>query len=138
MRDEAALFAGELSGHYYFQENSCAEASTLVALYLLNLMAESGQKISELVALARRYHHSGEINSEVVDKDAVLARLKEKYADGRQHELDGLKVEYPDWWFNVRPSNTEPLLRLNLEADTPELMEEKKEEVLAIIRSQTA
>ncbi len=134
MTEEGAVFAGELSGHYYFQENSNAEASTLATLMLLNLMAETGQPISELVAELRRYSHSGEINSEVKDKDAVLATLKAKYADGKQHELDGLKVEYPDWWFNVRPSNTEPLLRLNLEANTPELMEEKKAELLALIR----
>lgn len=134
MREEGAIFAGELSGHYYFEENSYAEAGTLPALLLLNLMAETGSTISELVAELRRYAHSGEINSEVADKDAVLQALKEKYADGKQHELDGLKVEYPNWWFNVRPSNTEPLLRLNLEADTVELMEEKKEELLNLIR----
>ncbi len=134
MLAEGAVFGGELSGHYYFEENSNAEASTLAAFLILNLMAKSGKKASELVYEVMRYHHSGEINSEVADKDAVLALLKEKYADGKQHELDGLKVDYPNWWFNVRPSNTEPLLRLNLEATTKELMEEKKTELLAIIR----
>lgn len=135
MREDGAIFAGELSGHYYFEENSFAEAGTLPAILLLNLMAETGESISQLVKETKRYYHSDEINSEVADKDAVLAKLKETYADGSQHELDGLKVDYPDWWFNVRPSNTEPLLRLNLEANTPELMEEKKVELLAIIRS---
>lgn len=134
MREDGAVFAGELSGHYYFEENSYAEAGTLPALLLLNLMTETGQSISSLVNDLRRYAHSGEINSEVRDKDAVLSALKEKYQDGAQHELDGLKVEYADWWFNVRPSNTEPLLRLNLEAKTKDLMEEKKSELLAIIR----
>lgn len=134
MRETGAVFAGELSGHYYFEENSVAEAGTLPALLLLNLMAETGQSISTLVAETKRYFHSGEINSEVHDKDAVLATLRERYADGAQHELDGLKVDYPDWWFNVRPSNTEPLLRLNLEAATPELMEAKRDELLALIR----
>ncbi len=134
MLEEGAVFGGELSGHYYFEENSNAEASTLAAFMILNLMAKTGKKASELMKEVRRYFHSGEINSEVHDKDAVLATLKAKYADGKQHELDGLKVEYTDWWFNVRPSNTEPLLRLNLEATTPELMEEKKAELLAIIR----
>ncbi len=134
MVEEGAVFGGELSGHYYFEENSNAEASTLAALMILNLMAKTGKTASELMSEVRRYSHSGEINSEVHDKDAVLATLKAKYADGKQHELDGLKVEYPDWWFNVRPSNTEPLLRLNLEANTPELMEEKKAELLALIR----
>jgi phosphomannomutase len=134
MLEEGAVFGGELSGHYYFEENSNAEASTLAAFMILNLMAKTGKKASELMREVRRYFHSGEINSEVHDKDAVLATLKTTYADGKQHELDGLKVEYPDWWFNVRPSNTEPLLRLNLEATTPELMEEKKAELLALIR----
>lgn len=135
MREAGAVFAGELSGHYYFEENSFAEAGTLPAILLLNLMAETGKPISELVAGARRYFHSGEINSEVHDKDRVLSTLRARYADGKQSELDGLKVEYPTWWFNVRPSNTEPLLRLNLEAETPEMMEEKKEELLRIIRA---
>ena len=83
----------------------------------------------------KRYYHSGEINSEVEEKDRVLTELREKYADGTQHELDGLKVSYPTWWFNVRASNTEPLLRLNLEAETPEQLEEKTTELLTIIRN---
>ncbi len=134
MLEEGAVFGGELSGHYYFEENSNAEASTLAAFMILNLMAKSSKTASELIKEVKRYYHSGEINSEVHNKDAILATLRTKYADGKQHELDGLKVEYPDWWFNVRPSNTEPLLRLNLEATTKELMEEKKAELLAIIR----
>lgn len=135
MREVDALFAGELSGHYYFAENSYAEAGTLPALLLLNLMAESGKNISELVSELRRYCHSGEINSEVEDKETVLRSLEEKYADGTLHHLDGLKVSYPEWWFNVRASNTEPLLRLNLEATTPELLKEKTKELLEIIRT---
>lgn len=135
MRDERALFAGELSGHYYFQENFGAEASTLAAFYLLNLMAETGKPISALVHDLRRYHHSGEINSDVADKDAVMRKLKEKYADGKLSERDGIKIDYADWWFNVRPSNTEPVLRLNLEAATKELMEQKRDELLCVIRS---
>jgi phosphomannomutase len=134
MRETGAVFAGELSGHYYFEENSTAEAGTLPALLLLNLMTETGQSISTLVQEIKRYFHSGEINSEVHDKDSVLAKLRTHYADGDQHELDGLKVTYPDWWFNVRPSNTEPLLRLNLEASTSELMQKKQTELLALIR----
>ncbi len=135
MRADGAVFAGELSGHYYFEENAFAEAGTLPAILLLNLMAETGKPLSELVAKTRRYFHSGEINSEVNDKDAIMATLREKYKDGKQHELDGLKVEYKDWWFNIRPSNTEPLLRLNLEAETEELMRTKREELLALIRA---
>lgn len=139
MRDENAIFAGELSGHYYFQENFKAEAGSLPVIYLLNLMAETGKSISELIADVKRYYHSGEINNEVSDKDAIIDKLKEKYSDGKITELDGVKISFWDnekgsrWWFNVRPSNTEPVLRLNLEADTPELMEKKKKELLEII-----
>jgi phosphomannomutase len=97
-------------------------------------MTETGEPISELVAELHRYHHSGEINNEVADKERIFGELKEKYADGTMHELDGLKVTYPDWWFNVRGSNTEPLLRLNLEAKTKELLEQKMAELLTIIR----
>ncbi|HBB36725.1 MAG: Phosphomannomutase [Candidatus Moranbacteria bacterium GW2011_GWC1_45_18] len=134
IRDNGAVFAGELSGHYYFQENFYSEIGTLVAIMFLNLMAETGEKISELVKDVNRYFHSGEINSEVEDKDAVIAKLKEKYADGKISEMDGVKIEFPDWWLNVRPSNTEPVLRLNLEANTKEMMEAKRDEVLKIIR----
>jgi len=134
MRDEGGAFAGELSGHYYFKENYMAEASILAAIMLLNLMAETGEKISELVKDVKRYFHSGEINSEVADKDEVINKLKEKYSDGKISELDGVKIEFPDWWLNVRPSNTEPVLRLNLEANTEELMKEKVNEALKIIR----
>jgi phosphomannomutase len=134
MRETGAIFAGELSGHYYFKENSYAESSTLAAIFILNLMAKSGKKVSELVADLRRYSHSGEINSEVADKDAVIAKLKEKYADGIITDLDGVKIDYPTWWFNVRPSNTEPVLRLNLEAKTRDEMEKKQTELLTLIR----
>lgn len=140
IKSEGAVFAGELSGHYYFKENYNAEATSLSAIYILNLMAETGKPISELVKDLRRYHHSGEINSEVEDKDAVIAELKEEYSNGDISELDGIKISFWNkekgsrWWLNVRPSNTEPVLRLNLEADNEELMKEKIEEVLGIIR----
>lgn len=140
MADEQAFFAGELSGHYYFDVNKYGELSTLVAFTLLNLMTETEQSISALVADLRRYHHSGEINSEVTDKDVVISKLKETYADGELTELDGIKISYwsapagARWWFNVRASNTEPVLRLNLEADTPELLAQKRTELLALIR----
>lgn len=134
MRDENAAFAGELSGHYYFKENSYAEASTLAAIFLLNALAKSGKKLSELVAEVKKYFHSGEINSAVKDPSAILTKLKEKYKDGALTELDGIKISYPDWWFNVRSSNTEPLLRLNCEAKTEAMMTEKREELLGVIR----
>ena len=142
MSDEQALFSGELSGHYYFKENFGAEAGSLPAIYLLNLMAETGESISQLTKEVRRYFHSGEINSKVEDKDKILEKLKETYSTGKISDFDGIKIYFWDempkgqrWWFNVRPSNTEPVLRLTLEADTKELMEQKRDEVLAIIRS---
>ncbi len=140
MRDEGASFAGELSGHYYFEENYLAEAGSLPAIYLLNLMAETGRPVSELAAKVQRYFHSGEINSEVEDKEKVLTGLKETYKAGELDELDGIKISFWNnpagerWWFNLRPSNTEPVLRLTLEADTEELMEKKRDEILNFIR----
>lgn len=134
MREQGAIFAGELSGHYFFEENSKAEMATLAVVMLLNLMNETGQKMSDLVADLKKYYHSGEINSDVLDKNAVFEKLKEKYADGKLDTLDGVRIDYQNWWFNVRASNTEPKIRLNLEAKTKELMEEKKDEVLGIIR----
>ncbi len=134
MREQGAIFAGELSGHYFFQENSKAEMTTFAVITLLNLLNETGKKMSELVADLKRYFHSGEINSDVLDKNLVMEKLKETYKDGKLDELDGIRIDFPDWWFNVRASNTEPKLRLNLEAKTKELMEEKRDEVLEIIR----
>lgn len=134
MRDEKAVFAGELSGHYYFLENSYAEAGALAALMILSVMSETKQTASQLASDLKRYFHSGEINSEVEDKDAILKKLEQTYADGAISHLDGIKIDFPDWWLNVRPSNTEPLLRLNLEANTQELMTKKRDEVLTIIR----
>lgn len=134
MRDAKAIFAGELSGHYYFRENFYAESSSLAALYVANLVSQSSKPLSELIRPIQRYFGSGEINSEVHDVEAVFRHLREKYASGRMIELDGLSVEFDDWWFNVRPSNTEPLVRLNLEAKTKAVMEQKRDEVLAVIR----
>jgi phosphomannomutase len=134
MHETGAVFAGELSGHYYFKESANAESGILATIFLLNLIAETRKSVSELVADVHRYFHSGEINSEVVDKDAILATLEKKYADGKVSHLDGIKIEFPTWWFNVRASNTEPLLRLTLEAETEEAMEKKRDELLSIIR----
>ncbi len=134
MREEGAVFAGELSGHYFFEENSKAELPTLAALMILNLINESRKKLSELTVNLKKYYHSGEINSEVEDKIGMINKLKEIYQDGKIDELDGVRIDFSDWWFNVRPSNTEPVLRLNLEAKTKKLMEEKKDELLKIIR----
>ncbi len=142
MTQEDAIFAGELSGHYYFKANKNGELSTFAAITLLNLMAKTGKNISELVSELRKYYHSGEINSKVNDAQQIFKKLKEKYSDGKFSDLDGIKISFWEqnepgsrWWFNVRSSNTEPVVRLNLEADTKELMEQKRDEVLAIIRS---
>jgi phosphomannomutase len=135
MREADAVFAGELSGHYYFRDNYYTESSSLAAICVANLISETGKTLSELIKPIKRYAASGEINSKVADVDAVFARLNEKYADASTFELDGKSYEYSDWWFNVRCSNTEPLVRLNLEAATAEQMEEKRDEVLALIRS---
>jgi phosphomannomutase len=136
MRDENASFGGEVSGHFYFRENWFADNGMIPALLVLERLGREGRPLSEIVRpLRERYHLSGEVNSRVDDVDRVLARLEERYADGRIRHLDGLSVDYDDWHFNVRPSNTEPLLRLNLEARSHEDMERRRDEVLALIRS---
>lgn len=136
MRDNDAVFAGELSGHYYFRDNFTAESSSMAALCLANIVSNSDKPLSELVKPLRKYSQSGEINSRVsCDPKEILAKIKARYSDGELLELDGVSVYYKGWWFNVRCSNTEPLVRLNLEADTPELMAEKRDEVLALIRA---
>jgi phosphomannomutase len=135
MRDAKAIFAGELSGHYYFRENFYAESSSLAALYVANLVSQSDKPLSELIKPIQRYFSSGEINSEVHDVESVFKHVREKYGNGTKIELDGLSIEFADWWFNVRSSNTEPLVRLNLEAKTRPLMEQKRDELLALIRA---
>lgn len=134
MREEGAVFAGEVSGHFYFTP-WYAESALLAFGKVLRLIEDSGKRLSELVAPLLRYAKTDEINFEVEDKAGVLARLKEKYADADIIELDGVSVVYPDWWANVRASNTEPLLRLNMEADTEELLREKQAEITGLIES---
>jgi phosphomannomutase len=137
MREEHAAFGGEVSGHYYFHEFYCADSGTLPALLILELISMRGERLSELLEPYRsRYFISGEINSEVDDQQAKLEELSARYADGRHSRLDGLSVDYPDWHFNVRPSNTEPLLRLCLESlRSMQDMERRRDEVLSVIRS---
>ncbi len=135
MRETGAVFAGELSGHYYFKENFTAESQAIAMIKLANLLCKKGRKLHELVAPLRRYASSGEINSRVADVDSIFDKLRKRYGDGRQYELDGLSVEYQDWHFNVRASNTEPLLRLIVEAVSRPLMEEKRDELLRLIRA---
>jgi phosphomannomutase len=137
MREESAVFGGEVSGHYYFRDFWCADSGTIPALLMLELLSTDGRSLSELMAEFRsRYFISGEINSEVADQEARIAAIVERYADGELGRLDGISVDYPDWHFNVRPSNTEPLLRLNLESlVSREHMEAKRDEVLGLIRA---
>jgi len=139
MRETNAIFGGEVTGHYYFRDNFYADNGFIPALLILELMSKKGQSLHQLLEpLRRQYFISGEINTKLPHMDVVPAKLNEiaaKYSDGHQYELDGLSVEYPDWHFNVRPSNTEPLLRLNLEAKTPEMMARKRDEVLGLIRA---
>ncbi len=137
MRELDALFAGEVSGHYYFKRFSFADTGLVPALLVLELLGERGAKLSQLIARFReKYHISGEINSTVADAPAAIERLRERFSDGTQTELDGLSVQYPEWHFNVRASNTEPLLRLNLESLVSEAdMERRRDEVLEIINA---
>ncbi|HEX4719005.1 MAG TPA: phosphomannomutase/phosphoglucomutase [Thermoleophilaceae bacterium] len=137
MRKEGAAFGGEVSGHYYFRGFYCADSGTLPALLILELLSTERKRMSELLAPYReKYFISGEINSEVQDQDGKMKELAEHYSDAEVDWLDGVSVDYEDWHFNVRPSNTEPLLRLNLESlVSPDHMEQKRDEVLDLIRS---
>jgi phosphomannomutase len=135
MRDENAVYGGEVSGHYYFRENWYADNGMIPALLILELLGRSGKPFSQMLApLRAKYHISGEINSRVDDVAAAIRRIESRYADGRVERLDGISVDYPTWHFNVRPSNTEPLLRLNLEAQSRAEMEAQRDQVLAVIR----
>jgi phosphomannomutase len=137
MRDEGAIFGGEVSGHYYFHDFYDADSGTIPALLVLEKLSVEGKRLSQLLEPYRAtYFISGEINSEVADGEAKMAELQERYADARLSHLDGVSVDYDDWHFNVRPSNTEPLLRLCLESlVSEEDMERRRDEVLALIRS---
>jgi len=137
MRAEGGVFGGEVSGHYYFRDFYCADSGTLPALLILELLSKQGARMSDLLERYRsRYFISGEINSEVADPAAKMELLAERYSDARIGRLDGISIDYDDWHFNVRPSNTEPLLRLCLESlRSHEDMERHRDEVLAVIRS---
>ena len=137
MRDEGAAFGGEVSGHYYFNDSYNADSGTIPALLILELLTAEGANLSELLAHMRsQYFISGEINSEVADPAAKMEEIAACHADGRQSRLDGISVAYDDWHFNVRASNTEPLLRLNLESLVSVAdMEAKRDRLLGLIRS---
>lgn len=136
MADTGAVFGGEHSGHYYFRDNFRADSGLIAAVVVLDQLSAADLPLSQLLAPFRRYCASGEINSHVGDQQGTIERISASFADGRQDRTDGLTVEFEDWWFNVRPSNTEPLVRLNVEARTEDLLQEKTGEVLSLIRGE--
>jgi phosphomannomutase len=142
MRSKGAMFGGELSGHFYFGENYTADSGMIAMMSVLSLLSapeNRGKSFSQLLAHVRRFHSTGEINFHVEDKAAKIAELKRRYANGRQDELDGITVEFGElgqpewWWFNVRPSNTEPLLRMVAEASSPRLCDAKRAELIGLL-----
>ena len=129
MRDSHAIFGGELSGHFYYRDNFYADSGLITFVHVLNIISEARVPISELIKPLRRYYSSGEVNFKVDDKQARMDELARRYRDGQTDYLDGVTVRYKDWWFNCRPSNTEPLLRLNVEAKSKELFSQKLSEI---------
>ena len=134
MADTGAIFGGEHSGHYYFRENYRADSGLIAAVVAMGELSASDGTLSELLRPFRKYFDSGEINSRVRDQHGAIEEIAAELADGRQDRLDGLTVEFDDWWCNVRASNTEPLLRLNVEARTAELLADKTTWMLELIR----
>jgi phosphomannomutase len=136
MAETGAVFGGEHSGHYYFRDNYNADSGLIAAVIALGELSKSELTLSQLLEPYRRYHSSGEINSRVDDPEGKIDDIDDAFREGRRDRLDGLTVEFDDWWCNVRPSNTEPLLRLNVEAKTPELLAARTEELLALIEGE--
>jgi len=135
MRENDGIMGGELSAHYSFRDNAGADSGFIAWLILMQLISEDGRKLSEIVSEFQQYVKSDEINIEVTDRDAVVAAVKKHFTDGKQNELDGLTVEYADWWFNVRASNTEPLLRVTIEAGDAKTLGEKQQGILDVIKN---
>ncbi|HDZ69276.1 MAG TPA: phosphomannomutase/phosphoglucomutase, partial [Phycisphaerales bacterium] len=129
LRDSHAVFGGELSGHFYYRDNYYADSGLITLVHVLNIVSNAKVPVSKLIKPLRRYHSSGELNFQVDDKQGMMDKLAKKYGDGQIDHLDGVTIRYKDWWFNCRPSNTEPLLRLNVEADKKKLLEEKLSEI---------
>ena len=136
MREKNAIFGGELSGHYYFRENWFADSGIIALIEILNVLSSRNVPMSNLIAPLKRYSSTGEINFKVADKDKKIEQIAEHFKDGKIDYLDGITVVYKDWWFNVRKSNTEPLLRLNLEGNTELIMEQRKKQVIDIIEEE--
>ena len=130
------IIVRELSGHYIFNDNYYLDSSFIVFLILLQIISETNRKVSEITKELSPYAKGAEINFKVEGKETMLDKIKEKYSDGKQDYLDGVTVEYDNWWFNVRPSQTEPLLRLTIEADTQKLLFQKKKELTTLIEKE--
>jgi phosphomannomutase len=133
LRKRNAPFGGELACHYYYRDNFYTDSGALAFISMLNVLAEEGKPLSELMAPLCRYHATGEINFDVADKQAKIKEISREFADARLDYKDGITAQYRDWWFNVRPSQTQSLLRLNIEAVSEELMNEKKAQLTKII-----
>ena len=129
LRDSHAVFGGELSGHFYYRDNFYADSGMITLVHVINIVSQADVPMSKLISPLRRYYSSGELNFEVDDKQTKMDELARRYSDGQIDYLDGITVGYKDWWFNCRPSNTEPLLRLNVEAKSKELLDEKLSEI---------
>jgi phosphomannomutase len=129
LRDSRGVFGGELSGHFYYRDNFYADSAAITFVHMLNIVSAASVPVSELIKPLRRYFNSGEMNFEVEDKKAKMEELAHIYRDAQIDYLDGVTVRYKEWWFNCRPSNTEPLLRLNVEAKTEELLAQKLAEL---------
>jgi len=133
LRDSHAVFGGELSGHFYYRDNYYTDSGMITLVHIINILSESDKPLSELIRPLRRYASSGELNFEVDDKAGAIQRLKRKYSQGQIDDLDGVTIQFRQWWFNCRPSNTEPLLRLNVEARDQELLEAKLADLKAFL-----
>jgi phosphomannomutase len=133
LRIARAVFGGELSGHFYYRDNFYADSAMITLVHIINILSSSNKPISELIKPLRRYFASGEINFIIDDKDAMMKELKRKFSQGEADDLDGITIQFKDWWFNCRPSNTEPLLRLNVEAKTQELLDKQLEEIESLL-----
>ena len=134
MREENAVFAGELSGHYYYRDTGFTDNALFTMIQMLNFLGGKKEALSEIMAPLRKYASTGEINLKTAKTEAVYKFLESAYADADRDYLDGLSIRFDAWWFNLRSSNTEPLMRLNLEADAPDIRDRKREEVLGFIR----
>ncbi|MBN2131965.1 MAG: phosphomannomutase/phosphoglucomutase [Sedimentisphaerales bacterium] len=133
LKDTKGVFGGELSGHFYYRDNFYADSGMITLVHLLNVLSASSKPLSEMIEPLKRYACSGEMNFEVENKEKMMAQLEEKYAAGKIDHLDGVTVEFEDWWFNCRASNTEPLLRLNVEANTEDLLKERIGELESVL-----